>query len=301
MKELKDNISSYLVSQTGILPGMIRRYPPIKTRITAWLVGEKPVLIIGGEPGSGKSLLMGELALRHSELVQLYPELQSSLVLISYDRVHYLFLKRLAERGVGSTNNFLPEGETHPEARKVITKILRDILLFCVLHFPRNARIILEAPLIDHRGEALVDDLSAWGSPMQVLIIHSSAMQSQVLQQERRYTCEMSAQPLAIRQIHEALLQRRGITSRYQQAQDYELTRSWEQWLDNREGLVLSWDPADDEGGFEHTKKALKANDIPQSPLAPKVINKYTSCLIEVVLEMIPNLEEFAVEVQAYR
>ena len=301
MRELTNNISSYLISHTGLLPGMIRRYPSLKTRIAAWLMGEKPLLIIGGEPGSGKSLLMGELALRHSELVQLYPDLQSSLVLISYDRVHYLFLKHLAERGVGSTHNFLPEGETHPEARKLITNILRDILLYSLFHFPKNTRVILEAPLIDYRGEALVDDLSAWDTSMQVLIIHSSAMQSRVLQQERQHTWDMSARPLAIRQIHEALLKQKGIISRYQQTQDYELIRSWEQWLGNREGLVLLWDPADDEDGFEHTKKALKANHIPQSPLAPPIINKYTSCLIDVVLEMIPNLEEFAGEVQAYR
>src|SRR6266699_2514171 len=50
---------------------------------------EKPLLVIGGEPASGKSLLMGELTLRYNELVK--PHLDFQLPLISYDRVHYLF------------------------------------------------------------------------------------------------------------------------------------------------------------------------------------------------------------------
>jgi len=223
------------------------------------------------------------------------------LPLISYDRVHYLFLERLMEMSIGSAHDFLPEGETHPAARKYMTHILRDVLLFARLSLPQNIPIIFEAPLIDHRGEDIVDALVAWGGSAQVFILHSPAMQSRILQQEEQRTRGMSARPLAIRQIHERLLKQRGIASHSQQAQDDELMRNWEQWLGDREGLVLNWDPADDEAGFIYIKEILKANDIPSNPLTPQVINKYTASRIEVVLGELPNLEAFAIEVKGYR
>lgn len=77
--------------------------------------------------------------------------------------------------------------------------------------------------------------------------------------------------------------------------------RSWEQWLGDREGLVLEWDPADDEAGFVYTQEILKAKDIPSNPLTPQVISSYTASLIEVVLGELPNLAAFAIEVKGYR
>lgn len=61
MSDFNNEIFSYLISQTGILPNMLRKHSYLGEKIIAWLTGEKPVLIIGGEPGSGKSLFMGEL------------------------------------------------------------------------------------------------------------------------------------------------------------------------------------------------------------------------------------------------
>lgn len=301
MRELENEIISYLISQTGVLRSMMRSYSSLGRKIVTWLTGEKPVLIIGGEPANGKSLLIGELVLRLDEIAKLYPVFQSPPAIISYDRVHYLFLKYLMMTGIDSAYNFLPEGETHPKARKYVTKILRDVLLFAIFHLPQNTPIILETSLIDHRGEYIVDELSAWGFPIQVFIIHSPTMQSRVLQQEKQRTKATSAQSLTIRKIHEALLQQRGITSLSKQVQDNELIKSWEQWLGNCDGLVLTWDPADDEAGFLHIKEVLKAKNISPDPLTPLVLNKYTTFLIKVVLELIPNLEMFAIEVKRYQ
>jgi len=294
-RKLQDDIRSYLISQAGILPSIMKRYPSLGTRIVAWITGEKPVLIIGGEPANGKSLLMGELVLRSKELVELHPGLQSPPpILISYDRVHYLFLKQLL--GADDTYNFLPEGETHLEARKLITAILRDTLMHARRNFrPKNTPIILEAPLVGHRGEEALDNLPP--EDMQVIIIHSQSMQSQILQQERQQVREESAQPLAIRQIHEALLLQREIRSLSPQTQDNELIKSWEQWLGNREGLVLTWNPADDEAGFAYIKETLKVKNVPPNPLEPHVINTFTTSLIKEKLAKIPDLEAFATEV----
>lgn len=301
MGKLTAEIVSNLVSRPGVLSTMMRRHTSLGERAAAWLTGEKPLLIIGGEPAHGKSLLMGELVLRHNELVKLYPTLQALPALISYDRVHYLFLKRLAEIDMPGVHDFLPEGETHPEARKLITKLMRDVLLFAIYHFPTSTPIILEAPLIGDRGEDLVDEPAALGFQTQIFIMYSPAMWERLLPQAEHQTRETSAQAPAMLQIHEALLRQRGITSSSKEARDSALLKSWEQWLGRREGIVLSWDPADDEAGFAHTKETLKATHIPPNPLSPPVLNEYIADRIEVLLETIPSPRVFALEVQAYR
>ena len=300
MSDFNNEIFSYLISQTGILPNMLRKHSYLGEKIIAWLTGEKPVLIIGGEPGSGKSLFMGELILRRDELIKLYPKIQFPLALISYDRIHYLFLKRLAEVYTTNVDDFLPEGETHPEARKLITKILQDILLFIIKYFPPKTLTILEVPLISYRGEDIVTNLAAYNFLMQIFIIQSPAMQSRILQQNKQQARELSAPILAIRQIHEALLQQRGIISFSHQAQNDELIKSWIQWLSNYDGVILSWDPGDDETGFLYTKETLKSKNIVPNPLTPQVLYKYTICLIEAIFEIIPNPELFANEVKNY-
>lgn len=270
-------------------------------RITAWLTGEKRVLIIGGEPANGKSLLMGELFLRHNTLVKSYPSnLSPSCAIISYDQVHYLFLKCLADLNTVDVHNILPEGETYPEARKCITQIMQEVLGYALSVLPEKPSLILEAPLIGDRGEAIADKLLAQDGLAQVFITHSPAMQSRVLQKREQQLREISAQPLAIRQIHEALLQGREITSLSQQEQDSELVKIWGQWLGDRDGLVLSWDPADDEIGFICTKENLKAANLSPNPLIPKRLEDFTLSLIETALKKHPNLEAFASAVRNY-
>jgi hypothetical protein len=299
MSELKTGIVSYLFSQQGILPHLLRQYPLLGTRIATWAIGEKPVLIIGGEPGNGKSLLMGELVLRYNEMALRYHTIPLPLTLISYDQIHYLFLKRLSMINTSHPQQFLPEGETHPEARTLITEIMWHILLFALQHRLQNAPIILETPLIDHRGEDLISKITALNFQMQIFIMHSPAMRMRSLYDEKRRT-EISAHPLAMQQIHEVLLQQRGVMTYSKEAQDDALAKSWEQWLDHCDGMVLSWNPAYDEEGFLYTKRLLEAMNIRTDPLSPALLEKYTLCVIEMALKMIPNLEAFARNVQIY-
>jgi hypothetical protein len=299
MEDLKSAIISYLLFQSGILAGLMRKHTSLGKRIVAWFTGERPILLIGGEPGNGKSLLMGELVLRYNELLKLQLALQASLALISYDRVHYLFLKRLAELSVLDHLGFLPEGETRLEVRKLITQILQDTLLFAVQYLPPHTPIILEAPLIGHRGEDLIERLSAWGLGvhMQIFIMHSPTMWVEVLRHQQQATRETSAHALAMQQIHGALLQQRAIPMSSRQAENSALIKSWEQWLNGHEGIVITWNPFDDEAGFIHTRETLKAMNISPDPLVPETLQKYTSYLIDLVLELHPDLVAFANEV----
>ena len=192
-------IVSFLSSQPGVLPAMLKKHSSLGNRIAAWLTGEKRILVLGGEPASGKSLLMGELVLRHEELVKSHPGLHTSLALISYDQIHTLVCKRLLEICEIHRQKILPEGETHVEARKYITEIMRDVLSFAIRYLPQNTPIIVEAPLISHRGEVIVDEFTT----AQVLIMFSPAMWMQVRNQEKQSVRERSAQALAMEQIHE--------------------------------------------------------------------------------------------------
>jgi hypothetical protein len=297
--ERETRIIRYLLASPGILGCIMRRERALGKRIAAWLTGEKPILLIGGEPGNGKSLLMGELVLRYSELARIDRGMRETPALISYDRVHYLFLKRLMERKGLEIEEILPEGETHPEARKMISAILRDVLVFAARHLPENTSIVLEAPLIGHRGENLIEAISALGFKLQILIIYSSVMWGQMLynQQEIR---ETSARALAMKQIHEALLRQRGIELHPKQTEDKALVKSWRKWLDHHEGMVLSWDPVEDESGFIHTREALQAEKIPPDPLTPSLLHEHAADCIERMLNLHPNPEAFASEVRRY-
>jgi hypothetical protein len=301
MYKLETKITTHLFSQPSILFSLMRKYSSLEERITAWLTGEKPVLIIGGEPGNGKSLLMGELALYYSELVKCHAGSFAPPTLISYDRIHYLFLKRLAEIHPPHSSTFLPEGETHPAARQCISQILRDILLFALQRFPQQTPIALEAPLIEYRGENLLDELKDWDYQMQIIIMHSPTMWERVVQEKQSDREIHSAQTPAMQQIHQALLHQRGITQHSQQERERALVESWERWLGEREGMLLSWNPAEDEASFAYTKAALKTKGIIPDPLTPLELHGYTLELIETLLKNLPNPEAFAMGVQAYR
>lgn len=299
MNELKTGIGSYILSQRGILPYLMRQYPILGTKIAAWAIGEKPLLIIGGEPGNGKSLLMGELVLRYNELAIHYHTLPQHLMLISYDRIHYLFLKRLAQVSLHCPDSFLPEGETHPDARTLITTIIWHILVFALQYRVQGTPIILETPLIDHRGEDLIQEIATLNFQMQIFIMHSPSMRMRSLHDEKRRT-RISAHPLAMQKIHEVLLQQRGIVAYTAEVQDDALAKSWEQWLGHREGMVLAWNPNDTEDGFMYTKKLLEAMHIRTDPLSPAILEKYALCVIELALKTLPDLEAFARKVQEY-
>jgi hypothetical protein len=299
MSELKTGIISYLRSQQGILSALIRQYPLLGMRIATWITGEKPILMIGGEPGNGKSLLMGELVLRYNELTIHHNAISRPLLQISYDKIHYLFLKRLSLLSTCYSHKFLPEGETHPDARALITDIIWYTLLFSLQCYARNTPVIIEAPLIDHRGEDLIHEVASLDFQMQIFIMHSPSMRMRSLYDEKRQAA-VSAHPLAMQKIHNVLLQQRGIVAYSEEAQNDALARSWEQWLGCCEGMLLSWSPDDNEDGFMYTKSLLETLHIRTDPLSPILLEKYALCAIEFVLKTLPNIEAFARNVQEY-
>jgi hypothetical protein len=292
-------IISYLLRQQDMLACLLGKHSALKDRILAWLTGDRRILLIGGEPGHGKSLLMGNLIWQHGALAQLYPDLFTPIVVISYDRVHCLFIKRLFELTSHDQQNFLPEGETYPAVRKLITSILQNVLCFAFQYLEPKRLIILEAPLVGHRGEALVDTPSVWEADMQVFIMYSPEMWETLLHQQQLPERKNSAQALAMQQIHDSLLQQRAIRPT-REAKDVELRESWENWLRNYEGLVLSWHPIEDKTHFLYTREILSTMRIASDPLLPEVLQDYTGDLIDYVLKVQPDLHALARAVRNY-
>lgn len=295
MQELKDEIISSLRHEPGMLACLLRRHEPLGPKLAAWFAGEKPVLLIGGEPGMGKSLLMGDLAMQYELLAQVHQTLCRPLALISYDRVHFLFLKCLAERTVPGQRSFLPEGETHLEARQLISLILQELLLFAACRLAPGTRIILEAPLIGQRGENLLAMLPDMAGQIQVLILHSPAMWEEILRQQPAR--ETSAHALAMRQIHEVLLYQRAILPGEQEI-DLALQQSWQAWLKVYDGCLLTWNPHEDRGSYLHTQAALQAHEITPDPLSPELLQEHTLVLIGQIFELLPDLKSFARTIQ---
>jgi hypothetical protein len=176
------------------------------------------------------------------------------------------------------------------------------VLLLTIDDPSKYTSIILEAPLISHRGEVIVDELTTASIPIQVFIMYSPAMWLRVLNQDNQQIRRRSAQALAMEQIHESLLRERGITLTAKQDQDKALEESWKQWLNYRDGIVLSWDPADDENGFERTIRTLKAAGIPPDPLVPKGLSKHaTTYLAELIVKRFQDPQVFATQVLSYK
>jgi hypothetical protein len=208
--------------------------------------------------------------------------------LISYDRVHNLFLHQLARLAAPEAEPILPEGETHPEVRGHISQILQELLTFTLGHSPPGTRILVEAPLIGQRGENLLAGGQPAEGQIQVIILHSPVLRSEVLrQQPARAT---SAQAPAMHQIRTHLLQERGIAD--QPDVELALQQSWESWLKDFDGCLLSLNPHHDPASFLYTRSALQARQMRSDPLYPENIFQHALYLIHQTISQHTHLKQ---------
>lgn len=292
------DIDSYLRAQTGMLRVFMHRNRSVRRLLLRFITGKQRVLIVGGEPGNGKSLFTGELIVRCRELANAFPDLSLPLALVSYDRVHSLFFERLSSI-VGSTIS-LPAGETHPAARQHVSEVMCEVMLFAILHLPPGTRILMEAPLIDHRGDIVVDNLPRWGYPVQIVIMHSPQMWTRVLAAAERIS-EKSAQRLAMLQIRTALIHQRVGRHVPSDEQGRAIQTAWKRWLSGRDGVVISWDPARNEQSFEQTTQLLTAEQVSPDQMFPTVLDAHAIRVTDSVLESLPDLRSFAEEMRTYK
>lgn len=291
----KEVFLNNLLSHSGVIRSMVKKNPDLKMILFDFLFRQKKILIIGGESGMGKSLLVADLRLLQDKMQALLPKkYQFQLVVVSWDRVHQVFFEH-ASTEVGTTLP-LPKGETYLEARQLISKVMSDIVRQAFIYLPAKTKILIEAPLFDFRGENLREQREIYQPFVQTLIMHSPKTRAETLQAGR--ITQTSGQVDSMLAIREKLLKKMlgyHYNSISQEAQE-EAVKNW--WL-NRPGDIslIEWDPDDDRTGLEKSVEEYKRENISPDILYPRPISWFTRRQFESVFQTIPSLDNFLTKI----
>lgn len=286
-------VVSTLIEQSGVLPQMVKRNPDLSSRITDFFIGPQNILVIGGESGMGKSLINSDLRKMHGDLQLLLPEeLRTGLAVISWDRTHKAFFEEVSTE-IGETTP-LPKGETAAVGRRIVSAILGDQIRFIMKYLQPNSRILLEAPLIDTRGETVFQELDGYRHQVQTLIMHSPRTRSETLEQGR--LMETSGQRESMLSIREKLLSTiLGNTSSIisPDEQDEIIRGWWVQRLAEWGGMVVEWDPDDNREGYNNSVETFKQMGIKPDVLSPRGLSRFTRNQLESIFRTIEDMDHF--------
>lgn len=282
-----------LFEQSGILPQMARRNPEFQDRVTDFFIGKKNILIVGGESGMGKSLVSADLRSLHGELqVILPPELRSGLAVISWDRSHKAFFEEVSTE-IGETIP-LPQGETHLEGRGMVSKLLGDQIRFIKKYLGRDTRILLEAPLINMRGETVFQELEGYRNEAQIFIMCSPKSRYETIRDGR--LMETSGQRDSMESIREKLLYRiTGMPSAHRspEEQDEIIKNWWSKQVEEWGGMVVEWDPDDNRVGLKNSQQRFVQLGIKPDVLAPRALSRFTRNQLQSIFLTIPDMDRF--------
>lgn len=288
-----EQIVRSLMEQHGLLSTIAARNPELAFRVPQFLIGGKGIQVVGGESGMGKSLMVADLRYLHGQLQPFLPtELQSTLCVLTWDRIHQGFFSEISTE-LGTTTP-LPSGETHPTARAVVSNVLADSILFARKYITGNTKLLIEAPLIDIRGETIFDELEKYRSEIQTFIMHSPRSRHDTLEEGR--LMPTSGQPDAMNSIRENLLKKiRGQqTIRMSpEAQDVVIREWWESQLAKYQGMVVAWDPEDDREAFDTSVGLYKDMGITPDIITPKQVSRYSQRQFESVLGTFSDIDAF--------
>ncbi len=293
----KVKISFALKHSESLLPTLINNNPHFSDKLIDFLTGKKRILIVGGESGMGKSLLVASLRLFQKDLSLLFPnEFPAPLVVISWDRAHQAFYEEASVEA--GTTLPLPPGETPVEARSKISQVLTDLVVYALKYLNPHFRIIVEAPLFDQRGENIFVDLEKYRPITQTFIMHSPQMRLATLKEGRLMAT--SGQPEFMAIAREKILQKLFGSSHHllsQEAQEELIKNWWEREIRSFDGQVLHWDLESNKLGVDIAVNAFKEQLIKPDILYPKSISRFSRRLYESVFETIPNLDQFLAKI----
>lgn len=282
-----------LIQQSGILPQMAARNPGLPERVADFLVGERRILIVGGESGMGKSLMGADLRKLHSHLQFVLPEqLHTKLAVISWDRTHQAFFEEVSTEA-GETVP-LPKGETHLAGRRIISNVLGDQVQFIRKYLGKNVRILLEAPLIDTRGETVFSELEQYKAETQTFVMHSPKTRHETIREGR--LMPTSAQTDAMESMRDKLLLSiLGTTHKHlsPETQDEIIKRWWIQKLEKWGGMLVEWDPDDNRDGYNNSIASYKEMHIKPDILSPRGLSRFTRNQLESIFRTVPDIDHF--------
>lgn len=286
-------VVSTLIEQSGILPQMAARNSGLPGRVADFMVGERKILIVGGESGMGKSLISADLRKIHHDLQFVLPEqLQTKLAVISWDRTHQAFYEEVSTEA-GETVP-LPNGETPLVGRKIVSSILGDQIQFIKKYLGADVRILLEAPLINTRGETVFSELRQYKTETQTFVMHSPKMRYETLQEGR--LMPTSGQTDSMQSIRDKLLfaiLRTTYEHLSPEEQDEKIKRWWIKQLKRWGGMLVEWDPDDNRDVYNNSIASYKEMAIKPDILSPRGLSRFTRNQLESIFRTIPDIDQF--------
>ncbi len=285
-------VRNILLTQQGVVIQAIQKRKELVADLESFFLGNKHIIVIGGESGMGKSLFGAELRTLHQNVQYVMPgRLRTQLSVITWDRTHQVFFEEIST--ILGTTVPLPRGETHIKARNLISSVLGDQIRFIKKYIGPKTRIIIEAPLIGFRGESLFEELKEYKNEMLTFIMHSPKMRYESFKKGRLMLT--SGQPESMASIREHLLL--SITKRRKVSHDYQdhIVKEW--WAKRIQhwgrGALIEWDPDDNRSALEETVAQFMKANIAPDVLSPRPIGRFTRNHIESILYSQSNTDRF--------
>lgn len=292
---VEQHIIPTVLSHTGLLIEWLSQNNDLSANISNFLSGKTKVMIIGGVPGNGKSLLATEIR----KITEIYTHLDVSLsfplVFIPWDKAHDIFYKQLSNKA-----GFViepPSGESPNEVIKMVSSVMRDTVSFMQQWHP-DSRIIVEVPLYGGRGDEIVKGLAHRGTPFSILVMHSEPMFHEIIQKGKR-DVETSGKPEAMLSIRRKIVQ--NMAGDYKIATKKQggiLKNFWNVYTHWYEGSVIEWDPNANRDAFEKTNKDFILNDAKPDDLSPIPLENYISRQYDSIFDLMTK-EKFKAFVDA--
>jgi hypothetical protein len=265
-----------IAARPGILGYVLRTNGTFRERFAAFLRGDVRVFWVAGEPANGKSTLVGDivLALRAGNA--------APLAGIAYDPVHAVLHEHM---GIP-----LPKGETPDEVRRVVSDLLRDSLTHALEQMPLDTRVLVEAPLLDTRGEHALQALVARGHPVHAVVLHNPHVWWRVHDAGERVSA-LSARVEAMVAIREKLLSRYGMAGVPVTEQEAAIEAHWQAWCahDPEWRMVLTWSGPESDAAARVTDDALLRDPIPGEGLFPDALTQVARAHANDLLAGLPD------------
>jgi len=280
----REDLVHYIIDGSNLTRELATRNQNLENVIFNFLTGDNRLLIIGGDPGNGKSLLATDVR-RFDQVYQSLDEnLEHPLAFIPFDKARQFFFLKLSER-LGYDIP-LPKGASPEWMMEMVERAMMSTTFFVLDNYSK-ARVIVEAPLFNNRGENIVYEAERRNYGVQTVIMHSPDTFFEILDKGKRDVAT-SGQPEAMVKMRRIRLE--SITGDIElpvEAENQILKRHWETMLRGRRGVVVEWSPVEIRQAFEDTRKEFVAHDQKPDVLTPIPVGTFISHQYELMFDLL--------------
>ncbi|MGI5840820.1 MAG: hypothetical protein ACOX6N_01235 [Patescibacteria group bacterium] len=281
--EGKEELARYVVEGSSLSRELVLKNSALEQAIFSFLFGYNRLLVIGGDPGNGKSLLATDIR-RFSQVFRAIDEnLEFPLAFIPFDKVRETFFLRLSER-LGYKVP-LPKGTSPDWMMETVERVMASTTFFVLDNYPKS-RVIVEAPLFSSRGENIIYEAEGRDYGIQTIIVHSPEMYLEIINRGSR-DVDTSGQPEAMVQLRMRRL--KSITGDANFDFDTEnkiLRGQWETMLRGRKSLIIEWSPNELREPFEETRKEFITQNQRPDLLTPLPLGPYIKSQFDLIFDL---------------